>query len=423
MRTLRMELRGAMVALTVLTCLSPAGRLHAEELDSTLRKQALKLNDITGNGPIQGKVEALLKDKDGARKLVAEAGRMVKEKPQPFNYNATRILALLSFEVKEYATAEAFYRLQVEQAKKLLSVKGLTDAYGGLIDSLKQNKKFAEAEKACKEVLGLEGDPGDDAEDRKTLDLFRSAVLESMIRSIASQGDTDRANDVIDRILKDNPNSWLVPELKAEVFIIADKPKEAIKLYQEELDLLQNDTKLKKDDRDKLVNTVRYRLSGLYVDINEINKAAEQLKTLLTQKPDNPTYNNDLGYIWADHDMNLAESEKLIRKAIDEQRKLRDKAKVKVEDDQDNPAYLDSLGWVLYKQKKYEEAKKYLLQAVEQEAGKHIEILDHLAEVHMALGQKAEAVAAWKQGLKVAGDTKREQKRKAEVEKKIKANE
>jgi tetratricopeptide (TPR) repeat protein len=420
-----MELRGAVVALTMLACLATVGRLGAEERDSTLRQQALKLNDITGNGPILGKVEALIKDKDGTRKLVTEAGRMVKEKPQPFNYNATRILASLASEVKDYNAAETFYRLQLDQAKQLLSVKGLVSAYGGLIVALDRNKKYAEAEKACREVLGLERDPNDDAKERKSLDSFQSRVMEEMIRSIARQGDTDRAIDVIDRILKNQPDSWLALDLKADVYIIADKPKEAIKLYHDELDRLKNDTELKKDAREELTNSIRYRLSGLYVDINQIDKAAEQLKTLLAQEPDNPTYNNDLGYIWADHDMNLAESEKLIRKAIEEERKLREKikAKLKPEDDKDNPAYLDSLGWVLFKQKKYEEAKKYLQQAIEQEEGKHIEILDHLAEVHMALGQKAEAVAAWKKGIAAAGETKREQKRKVEVEKKIKANE
>ena len=33
--------------------------------------------------------------------------------------------------------------------------------------------------------------------------------------------------------------------------------------------------------------------------------------------PKNPTYKNDLGFIWCDHDMKLPESEKLIREAID----------------------------------------------------------------------------------------------------------
>ena len=60
--------------------------------------------------------------------------------------------------------------------------------------------------------------------------------------------------------------------------------------------------------------------------------------------------------------------------------------------------------------------------AGEEPEGKHIEIYDHLAEVHLALGEKAEAVAAWKKGLDVVGKTPRELHRKADVEKKLKAN-
>jgi uncharacterized protein HemY len=156
-----------------------------------------------------------------------------------------------------------------------------------------------------------------------------------------------------------------------------------------------------------------------------VDKAAEQLKALLAREPDNATYNNDLGYIWADHDMKLEESERLIRKAIEEDRKARRKANpgLKPELDKDNPAYLDSLGWVLFKQKKYKEAKKYLEEAVQAEQGKHLEIYDHLGDVHKALGEKAAAVKAWKEGLKVAGTSARDKQRKAEVEKKLKAGE
>src|SRR5262249_6873709 len=148
-----------------------------------------------------------------------------------------------------------------------------------------------------------------------------------------------------------------------------------------------------------------------------------QLKLLLGADPGNPTYLNDLGYIWADQGINLAESEKLIRKALEEDRKFRKKAGLKGEDDKDNAAYLDSLGWVLFKQGKAKEAKPYLLQAAKDREGQHTEILDHLGDVHMALGEKAEAVAVWKKAVEVATPSKRDQKRKAEVLKKLKAKE
>src|SRR5262249_20169563 len=142
---------------------------------------------------------------------------------------------------------------------------------------------------------------------------------------------------------------------------------------------------------------IRYALSNVYVEMNLIDKATEQLKMLLAEEPESPSYNNDLGYIWADHDQNLDEAEKLIRKALDEDRKQRKSQKV--EEDKDNAAYLDSLGWVLFKQKKYQEAKKYLLEAIKAEEGNNIEIYDHLADLYMALGEKSQAVETWKKAL------------------------
>ncbi len=419
MRTIRMTLRSTVVALTALTCLV-AGRLGAEERDSSVRRQVLKLNDVTGMDPLRGEVAALLEDKAAARKLLTEAAHIAKEKPQPFNYNASLILATAAAQLKEYDAAETFYRLHLDQAKHLASVKGLAAAYGGLIKIYYETKKFADAEKMCKEALDLKSEDGD-----KSIDRFKSAVMEEMLLAIARQGDTDRAIDIIDRILKNAPNSWLALDLKARVYRIAEKNQEAANVYEEALRRLKDDADLKPEAKDILADDIRYSLSGLYVDLNQVDKAAEQLKALLAKEPDNATYNNDLGYIWADHDRNLTESEKLVRKAIEEDRKLRRKVNPNLtpDEDKDNPAYLDSLGWVLYKQKKYQEAKKYLQQAVEQEDGKHVEILDHLGDVLLALGEKAEAVAAWKKGVAATGDTKREQKRKAEVLKKIKANE
>src|SRR5207253_56519 len=162
---------------------------------------------------------------------------------------------------------------------------------------------------------------------------------------------------------------------------------------------------------------IRYVLSSIYIDLDQVDKAAQQLQTLLAKEPGNATYNNDLGYIWADHDMKLGEAEKLIRKAIDLDREERKKkTNLKADENKDNAAYLDSLGWVLFKSKNYTEAKKYLLEAVKDKEGQHIEILDHLADVYLALGDKVEAVNTWKKALSLETRSKREKERKALVE-------
>src|SRR5262249_2729216 len=115
------------------------------------------------------------------------------------------------------------------------------------------------------------------------------------------------------------------------------------------------DARLDKEAKEDFISEMRYTLSGVFVDLKQIDKAEEQLRSLLEKDPDNPTFNNDLGYILADHDMKLDESEKLVRKALEKDREQRRKANpdIKPEQDKDNPAYLDSLGWVLFKQKKF----------------------------------------------------------------------
>ena len=88
--------------------------------------------------------------------------------------------------------------------------------------------------------------------------------------------------------------------------------------------------------------------------------------------------------------------------------------------DHGSAAYLTAC-WVLFKKKKFADAKKELLEATkDKDDGQHIEILDHLADVHMALGEKAEAVAVWKKALAQEATTTRDKDRKKVIENKMK---
>src|SRR5207302_61750 len=104
-------------------------------------------------------------------------------------------------------------------------------------------------------------------------------------------------------------------------------------------------------------------------------------------------------YIWADNDHKLEEAEKLIRKALELDRERRKKSKTfDPKTDHDNGAYLDSLGWVLFKLKKNEEARDWLKKAVEDKNSQHIEIYDHLGDVYLILGDRDGAMRAFQKG-------------------------
>jgi tetratricopeptide (TPR) repeat protein len=386
------------------------------EGEGALHRQALALNDVTGEQPMTAEIKSLTADPAGTKRLLKAAADLARsKKPQPFNYNAALVLAKTADQLNDLDAAAVFYRLVADNGKRLRSIDRMYQGYDGLIEVLAAAKKYDASLKVAQEVVELE-----DADNGEYLDALKMVINQKRIPILAQQGKTGQALKLVNTLVKARPD-WRNLALKAEVLHQDGQNAEAAKTYQEVMDKVRTDTGLKPKEKERQIEACRYVLSGVYVDLNDIGKSAEQLKALLAKHPDNPTFNNDLGYIWADHDMNLAEAEKLIRKALDEETKLRKKVKnLKPEDDHANAAYLDSLGWVLYKQKRYQEAKEPLLKAVQdKDEGQHTEIYLHLGDVHVALGERSAAIAAYKRAVEVAGSSKREQEQKARAEKKL----
>ena len=631
----------ALVSATV-ALLALHGSLRADEPDQALSKRALALNDITGESAIQGEIRRLTKDAEGSKKLLKTAVGIVSGKEQPFSYTAAHILARVAQNLKDPESARVFYRVCVDEAKKLGSAQKIITSYNSLLSMLFQLHKDQEAAKVINEILELPGDDprlqplkyealqlvaqsyvgagrtkdalkladnliksrpkdwnayetkaivlrkagrfdeaekvavnvldvinddqqmkpkektearrsviapffqegkkdaavrlaekvvkeapqdwraiefevailmeagrldqamkeaekalalvdsdstleaadkslarrglivaffqkgkkelalqlaehnarahpddidaietrailledaGKQAEAAKVYDRLlemitknteltaeqKAQIRRSAVLSYVRGGQQDKALQVAHKAVEENPTSWDARECEGIVYQEMGRTSEAAKAYQQMLDLIAKDQNLEDKDRTRLTETGRYMLSGVYVDANNLPKATEILQGLLTEHPDSASYNNDLGYIWADHDMHLEEAEKMIRKALEQDQKDRGRRGA---EKGENAAYLDSMGWVLYKKKNYAEAEKYLEKAIQDKKdGQHVEILDHLADVYMALGQKDKAVSTWKQAIKVAGKTRRELDRKAIVEKKLKENE
>jgi tetratricopeptide (TPR) repeat protein len=103
------------------------------------------------------------------------------------------------------------------------------------------------------------------------------------------------------------------------------------------------------------------------------------LRKIIKHKPDNAIALNALGYTLADKTDRLPEAFLLIQKAHALE--------------PENPAILDSLGWVLFKMHKREEALIYLLKAFQ--AYQDGEVAAHLGEVLWSLNQKTEAFEVW----------------------------
>ncbi|MBN2408053.1 MAG: tetratricopeptide repeat protein [Elusimicrobia bacterium] len=119
-------------------------------------------------------------------------------------------------------------------------------------------------------------------------------------------------------------------------------------------------------------------------------KAYGMFKKCLELDPDHSVAHNYIGYTWAEKGINLDEAEKHIIRAL--------------VIEPENAAYIDSLGWIYYKQGKYEEALKVLKRAAE--LSDDPVILEHLGDAYAKLEQASKAEKTYKRALKEDPDNK-----------------
>lgn len=115
----------------------------------------------------------------------------------------------------------------------------------------------------------------------------------------------------------------------------------------------------------------------------------QDLRTILSNDPDNATALNALGYSLAILTDRLEEARSLVSKAL----QLRP----------DDPAIQDSYGWIAYRQGNLSVAETYLQQAYGQ--SKDHEIAAHLGEVLWHLRRHQQAMGIWREGLTQTPDS------------------
>lgn len=113
------------------------------------------------------------------------------------------------------------------------------------------------------------------------------------------------------------------------------------------------------------------------------------LRRIIEVDPDNADALNALGYTLTDQTDRHEEAHELIARAL--------------EIKPDEPAFIDSMGWVQYRLKNYDEALKHLRRALD--LFKNDEVAAHLGEVLWVVGEKEEARKVWNEGLEFAPDS------------------
>ncbi|MBY0459574.1 MAG: tetratricopeptide repeat protein, partial [Gemmataceae bacterium] len=138
---------------------------------------------------------------------------------------------------------------------------------------------------------------------------------------------------------------------------------------------------------------VRHAQARAFWGMKKPLDAEAMLRAVLADDPDDAVACNDLGYHLADQGRNLDEAERLVRHALAVDRIERRKQPGA---DAESASYLDSLGWVFFRQGKFVEARAELEKALKFPDGTSDPVVwDHLGDVLFRLGEKAKARAAW----------------------------
>ncbi len=123
-----------------------------------------------------------------------------------------------------------------------------------------------------------------------------------------------------------------------------------------------------------------YMRSMLSEKKNDYTSSEKDLRAILAQDSDNAMALNALGYTLTVHTDRYEEAHELILRAL--------------ELNPGDPATIDSLGWVLYRLGKYDDAIHQLRRAIEKLPDP--EVASHLGEVLWVTGQREEATSVWK---------------------------
>ena len=161
----------------------------------------------------------------------------------------------------------------------------------------------------------------------------------------------------------------------------AKQSQQAVATFEEAL----HEAQLEEDD--DFVNAKFYfnygaaaEQAGLY------NKAADLLRKSIALDPDNSAEAcNYLGFMWADHNMNLEEAETMIRRAL--------------QSEPNNASYLDSLGWVEFRKGQFDRALDDLLRAAKTAEREDPVVFEHIGDTYLKLNRTREALEAWQKAL------------------------
>jgi len=200
---------------------------------------------------------------------------------------------------------------------------------------------------------------------------YYSAQVKKANNLVALQ-DYKNAEILLKSLALESPGNYQVLLDLGDVLRLQNKPREAIRFYEEALE------KLPEGASQQWV--LYYALGISYENNRQWDKAEENLLKALDISPNNYLILNYLGYSWLKQGKNVEQAFGMIVDAYNQY--------------PTDGHITDSLGWAFYEIGKYDQAVRYLEKAAELEPANAL-ISDHLGNAYWLAGRKNEARFQW----------------------------
>jgi len=174
--------------------------------------------------------------------------------------------------------------------------------------------------------------------------------------------------------LAEEQTSWA---LRVKAYLAQGEILRSAKRFEEGVEMYSRALQQKRDD-----TTLLYARGLMAEKVDRLDMTEADLRKVISKEPDNANALNALGYTLADRTSRYKEAQQYIKRAA-----------ALVPDD---PAILDSLGWVSYRLGEMKEALKWLSKAFEKL--EDAEIAAHYGEVLWVTNQKDKAREVWEKG-------------------------
>lgn len=345
----------------------------------------------------------VLRTDAGCVKAMLPAAQRRMQTGSPMHSETRRLLAALARRVHQLDAAEALYRSLLES--RGVGRRNEYEIFGGLLTVLRQARKHEAIVEVCRQ--GLET-----AQNTNRILFHRDLAL-----ALMALGKTDEALQEAENAVANADADNVLPMRRTQIYLLGEAGQHE-KAIETALALLK-ESKTSDEVRD-----AHYTLSSAYTAAKNYPKAEAHLRQILKDHPDDVGARNDLGYLLADQGKSLDEAETLVREALELDRKeKRSGTSTDVDAEEDNAAYVDSLGWVYFRQGKLEAARRELERAAAMFGGGDDPVVwDHLGDVYHRLGESAKAREAWQKALNLfdAGRRRQAEDRLRDIKAKLK---